>query len=485
VSRVSIAARVAQAVRAAEVVHGARLLVAVSGGVDSMVLLDVLAALRTRLRLHLHVAHVHHGLRGIAADQDAVFVAAEAARREVGTSVCRLDPRGRPRGESVQMWAREQRRRCLERIADQVGASRIALAHTRDDQAETILLHLLRGTGPRGLRGMCPADPRLLRPLLDVSRAEVESYAAVRSLAFREDASNASDAYLRNRVRHHLVPLLIADYNPRLVESLAGLAALADEDEVALTAQAQPLLSASRPAADPALWLPAADLQAAPAAVVRRVFQEAFRRACGGGPGLMRRHLQALRRLLVREGSVPLPAGCVARREGGEIRIGPRPAPLSRWPRRDRGPGLSEGGEDGEAPVSPGEEIPVPLGEWTPWPALGWRVRVRAVARDALPHGFGHPWRQILSARLLEVPLSLRAWRPGDRFRPLGMAGEKKLQDFFVDAKVPRRDRRRLPILVAGRRIAWVVPHRIAEEFRFTGGGTACLAEVEFLVPYG
>lgn len=467
-SKVNLVTRAATALHDAGVAPEERLLVAVSGGVDSMVLLDVLVCLRDRLGLRLHVAHVHHGLRGRAADRDAAFVVAEAARRGLAASVCRLDPGERRRGESVEMWARAARYACLDATAARVRASRIAVAHTLDDQAETVLLHLLRGTGPRGLAGIPPVRHRILRPLLTVSRAEVEAYAAARRLVIRTDASNASDAYLRNRVRHHLLPLLAKEYNPRIVESLAALAALMREDESALADQAASLLATAARGAGPTIRLAKDALRGAPPAVARRALQEAFRRASRGGHALTRRHLEALSRLLTRDAVVRLPGGAEARREGIEVRIGPPAAPLRGKPRLD-----SRAGE------GPPGEIPVRPGVWTRWPPLHCRLRVRRLETGARVAGRAR-WREILSPLLLEAPLTLRGWRPGDRFRPLGMRGEKKLQDFFVDAKVPRDERGRIPLLLAGERIAWVVGQRIAEEFRFRGDGPACLVEVEF-----
>lgn len=470
--KVSLVNRAAVALRDAGVAPEERLLVAVSGGVDSMVLLDVLGRLRDRLGLGLHVAHVHHGLRGRAADRDAAFVVAEAAGRGLAVSVCRLDPAERRRGESVQVWARSARYACLDAIAARVRASRIAVAHTLDDQAETVLLHLLRGTGPRGLAGIPPVRHHILRPLLTVSRAEVEAYAAARRLAFRTDASNASDAYLRNRVRHHLLPLVAKAYNPRIVESLAALAALMREDESVLTDQAASLLARATRAAGPGVCLAIEALREAPPAVARRAVQEAFQRARPGGTrgrhALMRRHLEALSRLLTQDGVVRLPGGLVACREGAEIRIGPPTAPAPERPN-----------DNSRAGAGPPVEVPVRPGVWTRWPPFHCRLRVRRLEAGAHLTRRAR-WRAILSPRLLEAPLLLRGWRPGDRFRPLGMRGEKKLQDFFVDAKVPREERGRIPLLLAGERIAWVAGQRIADEFRFQGEGPACLVEVEF-----
>jgi tRNA(Ile)-lysidine synthase len=466
-SKVSVIHRTAGALRGAGVGRGERLLVAVSGGVDSVVLLDVLLRLQDRLGVRLFVAHVHHGLRGKSADRDAAFVVAEAARRNLGASVCRLDPAERRRGESMQAWARAARYACLGAVATQVRASRIVIAHTMDDQAETVLLHLLRGTGPRGLAGIPPLRHQILRPLLGVSRAEIETYAAAHHLTYRTDASNACDAYLRNRVRHHLLPLLAKEYNPQIVASLAALATLMREDESALAEQAASLLEQAGQENGPTMRLSVEALRVAMPAVARRAFQDTFQAVTRGQHALTRRHLEALRRLLARETVVPLPGRLEARRETTVIRIGPSAAPALGT--RDKASRVAE----------PPGGFSIRPGAWTPWPPLRCRVRVRRLVAGGRA-ARRPPWREILSPLLLEAPLTLRGWRPGDRFRPLGMSGEKKLQDFFVDTKVPRQERTRIPLLVAGGRIAWVVGRRIAEDFRFRGDGPACLVEVEF-----
>jgi tRNA(Ile)-lysidine synthase len=462
VPKVSILHRVQKALREAGVGPGQRLLAAVSGGVDSMVLLDALACLRERLGVRLHVAHVHHGLRGRSADGDAALVVAEAARLGVGVSIGRLHPGSRRAGESVQVWARAARYRHLDSMAERVGASYIAVGHTQDDQAETVLLNLLRGTGPRGLAGMPATRRRILRPMLQVSRGEVEAYATRRQVAFRVDASNASDAYRRNRIRHHLLPLLVKEYNPQIVESLAGLAALMREDDSALAQAADRLLAESGRTMDGAVTLDVAALSAAPPAVVRRAVHAAFRQASQTAHSLTRRHIEALRGLLSREGPVRLPGGFVGRRVGGEIRIG------------------RSGGESPTPGLDAPGKIPVRPGVWTAWPPLACRIRVRRLPAGRVCLDAPTRWQALLSPRLLLERLSLRAWRPGDRFRPLGMQGRKKLQDLFVDAKVPRGERGRIPLLTAGDRIASVLGHRVAEEFRWGGRGPACLLEVEF-----
>ncbi|HSB73949.1 MAG TPA: tRNA lysidine(34) synthetase TilS [Candidatus Methylomirabilis sp.] len=464
----SVLGEVARALRGAGAAGGENAVVAVSGGVDSMVLLDALARLRHRLGIRPHVVHVHHGLRGKAADRDAALVVAEAARRGLGVTVARLEPAGRPRGTSIQVWARDARYASLEAVRQRVKAAWILTAHTLDDQAETLLLNLLRGTGPRGLAGIPPSREQILRPLLGVSRAEIERYAGVHQVPFREDASNASDCYRRNRIRHHLLPLLAEEYNPRIVESLASLAALLREDEAALAAAATALVGEGVQPGEHDVQFDLPRFRSARPAVARRAFQEAFRMASREAHGLTRRHLGALIDLLFRDGIVRLPGGLVATRTGDALGLGPMAA-------------AADAGPDRSMPSLTGScEIPVRPGRWTRWRPLGCRVRVRRVPQSAVASTSDGRWRQVLSPAVLAGTLSLRGWRPGDRFRPLGLRGQKKLQDFFVDAKVPRLERARIPLLLAAGRIAWVVGQRIAEEFRWEGRGPACLAEVEF-----
>jgi len=456
---------VAEALRGAGVQPGDRLVAAVSGGVDSMVLLHALVRLGPRLDLHLHVAHIHHGLRGRSADLDAALVAAEATRHGVSVSVERLTAATRARGISVQVWAREARYACLDAIRKRVRAAWIVTAHTRNDQAETVLLNLLRGTGPRGLAGIPGVRNQILRPLLGVSRLEIEAHARRRGVPFREDPSNISVAYRRNRIRHQLLPLLARQYNPRIVETLAGLASQAREDEEALTAQAASLAAEAIRERGRTVGVSVPALQAATAAVARRLLLAAFHRVAAERHGLTRRHLAALMKLVAGAGIVRLPGGLQAWVTANTLWVGPSTTPEI-LPRSSR-PAASP-----ESPVRPGG--------WTRWEPGRCDVRVMRVTGEGIRLDRGDPHREILSPRLLDEPLCLRAWRPGDRFRPLGLPGAKKLQDFFVDAKVPRQERGRIPLLIAGEGIAWVVGYRIAEAFRWQGERTACMAEVRF-----
>ena len=212
--------------------EGQHVLVAVSGGIDSTVLLEGLARLASEHDLALSVGHVHHGLRGEEADADERAVLSRAARLGLAFSSERVDPRALREGASnrarptLQEAARNLRYAALNSIAREHGADCIATAHNLDDQAETVLMRLLRGTGPSGLGGIPERSPdgRIVRPLLAVSRLEIETYAKETGLEWREDGSNASDAYTRNRLRRHWIPQLAAEFNPQLLRSIGRLA---------------------------------------------------------------------------------------------------------------------------------------------------------------------------------------------------------------------------------------------------------------------
>jgi len=463
----ALMATVADALIKAGVSRGARLVVAVSGGADSMVLLHALVRLMPRLGVRLHVAHIHHGLRGRSAERDAALVSTEAGRYGVPVSVERLAAESRGRGTSVQVWARDARYARLEVIRKRNRAAWILTAHTQNDQAETLLLNLLRGTGPRGLAGIPPVRERILRPLLTVSRAAIEAYATAHGVPFREDPSNRSLAYRRNRIRRELLPLLAREYNPRIVETLAALASQLRDDEAFLAAQVCAQAAEAVQECKAGVRVHAGLAAAAPAPLARRLFQEAFRRAGAESIGLTRRHLAALTQLVSHGGRVPLPGGFVAWASAKYVWIGRvTSADAFRAP-----------------PARPRSSAEVALrpGRWVRWEPGRCLVRIRRAAGEGVSLHPRDPCREVLGPGLLAQHLSLRAWRPGDRFQPLGLAGQKKLQDFFVDAKIPRAERARVPLLMAGPRIAWVVGHRIADAFRWKGEGVACVAEVRFL----
>jgi tRNA(Ile)-lysidine synthase len=426
---------------------GDGVVVAVSGGVDSMVLLHVLAALRAPLALRLHAAHLDHGLRGPEAARDAEAVAAWASRLDVALTCERAGPLDR-RGGSVQRAARAARYGFLERVADRWGARRVAVGHTRDDVAETVLLNLLRGAGLRGLAGIPPVRGRIIRPLINVSREAILAYARALGVPWVEDPSNRTAAYRRNRLRMDLLPALAKEYNPRILEVLARTAAIVRSEDEALDALARGVLARlarHRPGGE--AGLPGPDLALLDPALRRRVLRAAAE-SLPGRPGLAARHLAALEAWAAagpRRGRCGFLPGVACWWDGVDLVLAPG------------------------APPPPPEAVPLPIGVPTHAKAFGMTFLVEAAevgAEGPPPPAPGEAW---IAAAAAPDPLAVRAWRFGDRFRPLGLRGTKKLQDFFVDAKVPRPARARIPLVVSGDRILWVVGHRIDEAGRITG----------------
>ncbi len=378
-----------------------RVLAALSGGADSTALVSSLVELREAGELaRVTALHVDHGLRPGSA-QDGIFC--ETLCRRLGVPFEQVSVR--VASGNVQAQARRARYAALRDAALRVSATRIATGHTRTDQAETVLLRLLRGSGARGLSGIPPRRGSLVRPLLDRSRAEVVAYLRDRGLPWHEDPTNATPRFLRNRVRREVVPLLEA-LNPSVEEALARTADLLRDDERALARR-------GRRAVEGSAVIRLEPLLAEPVAVRRRAIRALWRCARGRRTDLGARHVDAILALCrrTRPGAVTLPRGFEARCRYGRLSIGPV--------RR-------------AAPPEVGE-LPLPGPGTYPLPGRTMRLEIRA--RPGAGPG-DVIW-----------PLTLRTRRPGDRFRPEGGRGSKKLKGWLIDRKVPREDRDALLVL--------------------------------------
>lgn len=444
---------------------GDRVVVGVSGGPDSLALLDVLARLRDAFGVSLVAAHLNHGLRAdAAADLNAVRRVAGGLGVPVRADRAELGPwRG---GGSLQAAARRARYRFFREVAAAEGAGVLALGHQLDDQAETVLLRLLRGAGPDGLAGIAPvrrerkSGLRVVRPLIDVPRADVEAYCAARDLRPVADPSNLRPVFLRNRIRLELLPLLERDYAVNLRPRLARLAAALRADREVLEDQAARALEGLvRRRAPGLVALDAAALAGLEPAVARRAVRQALEALfAGDGAGddpeappepAVESALELAR--AAGQGDVParaLAGGMTGRVAGGAL-----------WLERAR-----------QAPGGYCRRLEVPGAVEVPEAGVTISARLSSVFDLGGLDGIRAGDLAAVDYNKVTLPLWVRNRRPGDRFRPLGLGGHKKLKDFFIAEGVPRPWRDRLPLVAAGPsgedRIVWVAGHRIDDSAR-------------------
>ena len=439
---------------------GSRLVVGVSGGPDSVCLLHILHRLSSRWGWSLVVAHLEHGLRGASSIGDALFVQRLAndlgwpviiAQRDIKSIILQ-------QGGSMQDVCRQERHEFLQQTARDWDAQAVLLAHHQGDQAETVLLHLLRGAGLAGLSGMAArdlalGDIALVRPLLGESRAAIMDYLREQAIGFRMDASNAASDYVRNRLRLDVMPLL-RTINPETEATLARTAKVLQAEDRYLAGLAQAAFADVSCLNETSLFLKISPLENYPQALQRRILRLAWQELTGGPQDLAFMHVEAALGLLRQE-----------------------------------------------------------VGSVTSWP-LDWQVRrsydklilesAQSEADEAvhllpipgvvdLANGAGQIVASVLSAfefegyssdpnvaycdlgTLATSQLQVRYWRAGDIFSPLGLGGSKKLQDYFTDVKLDRRLRRRVPIVVCGKQIVWVAGYRLDSRWRLTSNSERLL----------
>jgi len=483
--------------------YGDGVVVGVSGGPDSVALLHFLFSIASRYNLKLHIAHVNHMIRGASADEDERFVGEMACSLGIPITVERVDvPRlARQLGVTVEDAGRDARYGLYRKICVERGFSRAAVAHHADDQAETVLMRILRGAGLRGLAGIPPTRElgeraTVIRPFIEVSRAQIEQYCAELGLPTRTDPTNVDTQYFRNKVRRELLPLLEREYNSNIRSGLARLARLAAMDEKYLEGQAVALLDAAKATCDIS---GAADvrerraqvelnldiMRQAAAPVASRAFALAFAEVAGDRHDLYRSNIDGMT-TLANTGNVgnwiDLPGSLRARltydtiviervaqpvqedadapdaiaEPGGVSVCVPGAMPL-RWaritvyaacgegPARERAP---ETDADADADASIGELASMANRALADAGFRGLRV-------DA--SGIGREWAVFDADQVDLSGLAIRPWRAGDKIRPFGMTGAKKLSDLFVDDKVPRPVRSRLAVLAMSDEALWVV----------------------------
>ncbi len=409
---------------------GQRVGIAVSGGVDSVCLFEVLCLLAPRWDLHLAVLHLDHQLRGEESRRDAAFVAELASRKRLPFHTARvvLDS-----FDNLEQAAREARRTFFRSTMERERLERVALGHTRSDQAETVLFRFLRGSGTAGLAGIRPvSSDGFIRPLISLDRQEVESYMRSHGIAWREDSTNSSLRFARNRIRHELLPQLTRDWNPQLVSGLVHTAECAFDEEAYWEGEIGRLAGLYLRAKPPAVLLRADRLAALPRAVARRLVRRAIERAKGDLRALEFEHVEQVLQLAEHSsGSGRFQApGLDIFRSFDWIRI----APPAANPFKDRN-----------------FEIPLPIPGDVDLPGECIRLRL-----EAFPPNSGYTGRMSdLDWERVSGPLHLRNWRPGDQYQPRGSDRPEKLKTMFQQGRVPLWDRRHWPVIARDDDILW------------------------------
>lgn len=429
-----------------------RLGLAVSGGADSTALLHLLLPFCRDADIDVTVLHFDHGLRAESGD-DRRFVQALATAADLpyisGSSTVAIQAED----GSLEMAARKARLAFLMSCAADARLDAVATGHQADDVAETVLLRLARGAGASGLAGLRPLSrhppaPILIRPLLSVSGAALRGWLRQRNLDWREDGSNFDAAIPRNFVRHELLPTLEKKWCPHLRTSLCQSAAVLREDDAFL----ESLATQARADMESDDALPIPDLQRQPEALQRRILRQwLFDHGLSEAAGFAAVSA-LLDRSLAGDWQAHLPGGSLASCRSGRLRI------------------------ETETTTPPYEEKEIRVPGTTPWgdlvieaePGTGVRTQANGIGR--------YPAACSLALRALaEKPLRVRSRRPGDRFAPTGLSGSKKLQDLFIDEKVPEAERDGIPIIFSGDVLAWVPGHRIGRAFALSAPDEPCV----------
>lgn len=433
-----------------------KVLVAVSGGADSVCLLHLMKEVQEKFRFDLSIAHLDHMARGEDSAEDARFVVELGGKLGLETFIQQVNVGEEKENlkTSFQEAARILRYRFLESTLKRIRGTWLALGHTADDQTETFLINLLRGSGLTGLSGMPEIRGTVIRPLIDCTRIEVEAYLADRNLEFRVDTSNADNKYLRNRIRHELLPVL-KTFNRQIASNIRETAKIIRDDDQCLTDQARRLyLELVVPDVE-GVALDRVKFNRQPLAYQKRIVRQALYQVQGDLRRVTAGHVQDIIDLFAdsRVGKkINLPGQLI-------VVAGPQMIVFLKSPRS----------KDVSSNKTDLKSIRLLIPGATKIGDRGFNLRTRLLASNDWREAEKRPDQAFLDFDKTGPSIQARFFRPGDRFVPLGMTGRKKLKSFFIDEKIPREQRESIPILTTGMGdIIWVYGKRISENFRVT-----------------
>jgi tRNA(Ile)-lysidine synthase len=426
---------------------GDKVLVAVSGGADSLALLYILERFSKELGYELFVAHLNHFTRGKESDADAIFVEKEANKLSLPFFIDKIDVKKSALKSSFQESARILRYQFLECVLMSIKGNKIALGHTADDRIETVLMNLLRGSGLRGLAGIPEVRGCLVRPILTCTRSEIEDFLDGQNLIYRTDSSNNEKKYLRNKIRHEVIPFL-KTFNPDISGNLLGLAEIARGEEEWMSKKTLELYSQLVTTDNGDLCFEITKFENQPLAMKRRLIRESFYCLNGSLREITSLHVQQVVSLFSRAR-----VGCWLKLPGN-IRVvcGYDTVCFS----------LS----DDSTSIEIDKKIKrLEIPGVTSLLQIGIQFQARLV-EPLLPKHVDHK-QAYLDFEKTGSNIQVRFFQPGDSFVPLGMSGHKKVKSYFIDQKVPREQRSLIPILTNSHDdIIWVYGERISDSFR-------------------
>ncbi|MBW2340133.1 MAG: tRNA lysidine(34) synthetase TilS [Deltaproteobacteria bacterium] len=428
---------------------GERIVAAVSGGPDSVCLLRILFELRDELKISLVVAHLDHGLRPREDEKETQFVSNLASRLNLDLAYEKASNVTKAPGTSVEEKARGVRYEFFEKVLAEHNAQKVALGHNMNDQAETVLMHLLRGSGPTGLSGIPPVrGNRFVRPLIQVTRDEIHAYLKQQDIPFMVDSSNLEKRYLRNKMRLELIPALLG-YQPRLVQHLGELASLCREENQFMEEEARKgfervTLDSSKNAID----LSIASLQDLPFPLQYRIIRQAIKQIRGNLRRIDIRHIKAIMDLannVKPQVKTNLPEKLIVAKTYERLRF------------------------------SLGSEVETV--DYAYYIEQMGKFRLHEINQTILLDeqstksflGYSpSPQEAFIDLDKIEWPLLARNFRAGDKFMPLGLDGFKKVKDVFIDSKIPSHQRKKVPVLKSRDDIVWVCGIQIDQRYRVT-----------------
>ncbi len=438
---------------------GDSILIGFSGGPDSVCLLHALHQLSEPLSLKLYAAHLNHHLRGMDSNEDAAFAVNFSREREIVCLVKSVDvvKYAEKHGMSLETAGRACRYQFFEEVAVKVKADKIALGHHRNDQAETLLMNLIRGTGLEGLTGMPPVRGKIIRPLIRCSRKEIEDYCHRLALPYRVDHTNKETAYFRNKVRIHLIPQL-ETYQPKVLESIGKTAELLEQDkayfeEVVSRKFQEIVVKTNRDH----IKLDRTKLEGCHPAILSRVLRKAYYSLEKSGQTLQYDQLIGIIEGLSKgktEKTYQLP---------GKIAV-----LLRRQEVYFTGEAFHPSDHDHAKKTGEMQPISLKIPGITNLPSKKGSIHCEVLNVEKVTKTSRDPFCQMFDMDLLPINTVLRNRREGDWIKPLGMTGTKKLKDFLIDQKIPLDERNKTLLLACGQEILWIVGHRISESIKIS-----------------